>query len=91
MAARYAGELTVNHCVPDAERFDLLDASSASAASITRYPHIHCWTTDRMFSEHAFMAGRYANVNGHDLDVSAIRHDRLAFSVLSREASALVR
>jgi hypothetical protein len=43
-----------------------------------------------MFSEHAFMAGRYANVNGHDLDVSAIRHDRLAFSVLSREASVPV-
>ena len=39
----YAGEIAVNHCAPDAQRSELLDAGSTSAEPITRYPHIHCW------------------------------------------------
>jgi glycosyltransferase involved in cell wall biosynthesis len=88
VVTRYAGEIAVNHCAPDAQRSDLLDASSASTASIDRYPHIHCWTTDQMFSKHAFMAGRYVNENVHELDVSIIKNYSLALSVLSLREEA---
>jgi len=44
----------VNHCAPDAQRSELLDASSSSQEPLSRYAHIHCWHTDEKFSKHHF-------------------------------------
>ena len=88
MATRYAGEIAVNHCAPDAQRSELLDAPSTSDEPITRYPHIHCWHTDQLFSKHAFMRGGYTREDIEDRDVSIIKHYCLAMSFLSREELA---
>ena len=56
VASLYAGEIAVNHCAPDAQRSELLDASSTSQEPISRYAHIHCWHTDEKFSKHVSWA-----------------------------------
>jgi hypothetical protein len=90
VAVRYAGEVAVNHCAPDAQRSELLDARSTSTEVITRYPHIHCWATDEKFSKHAFMAGKYTSDDARDLDMTIIRDYCLALSLQSAEELALV-
>jgi hypothetical protein len=86
VALRYAGEIAVNHCAPDAQRSELLDASSTSSEPIIHYPHIHCWHTDEKFSKHAFMAGTYTSEAVRDLDMTIIRDYCLALSLQSIEA-----
>jgi hypothetical protein len=86
VAIKYAGEVAVNHCAPDAQRSDLLDAPSDSTASVERYPHIHCWHTDQPFSKHIFMNGGYALSDAENLNMEIIRDYCMAFSHLSREA-----
>jgi cyanophycin synthetase len=73
VSSLYAGEIAVNHCAPNAERSDLLDASSASGESIMDYPHIHCWHTDDKFSKHAFMAGSYTLEDANGLNMTIVR------------------
>jgi hypothetical protein len=85
VALKYAGEIAVNHCGPDAQRSELLDARSTSDEPITRYPHIHCWHTDQLFSKHRFMGGGYSREDIQDSDVRIVKHYCLAMSLLSLE------
>jgi Glycosyl transferase family 2 len=90
VATRYAGEIAVNHCASDAQRSALLDAPSTSTESIARYPHIHCWHTDQLFSKHRFMGGGYTREDAQDLNLDVIRDYCLKLSLRSREALAPV-
>ncbi len=85
---KYAGEIAVNYCVPDAPRADLLDAPSTSTASITRWPHthFHCEHTHALFSRHHFIEGSYSAEAAQHLDLGVIHNDCLALSLLSRGA-----
>jgi Glycosyl transferase family 2 len=85
VALKYAGEIAVNHCAPDAQRSELLDAHSTSDEPITHYPHIHCWHTDQLFSKHRFMGNGYSRKDIPDSDVSIVKHYCLAMSLLSLE------
>ena len=69
----YAGEIAVNHCAPDGQRTNLLDAASTSTEPVDRFPHVHCWHTDNKFSKHQFMAGRYTPEDAQGLDITVIR------------------
>ena len=91
VTSMYSGDIAVNHCVPDAQHSALLDASSASAEAITRYPHIHCWHTEETFSKHRFMDGGYTSEDAQDLDMTIIRDYCLALSFQSLEELARVR
>ena len=79
----YAGEVAVNHCAPDVQRTDLLDAFSTSPEPTARFVHVHCWHTDEKFSKHAFMAGKYTLADAHDLDLSVVRDYCMAMSFRS--------
>ena len=83
VASLYAGEIAVNHCAPDAQRSELLDASSTSQEPLSRYPHIHCWHTDEKFSKHDFMSGRYTPEDAQDLDLHVVRDYCMAMSFRS--------
>jgi hypothetical protein len=85
VSVMYASEIAVNHCAPDAEPSALLDVPSTSAESIELYPHIHCWHTDKNFSKHLFMAGKYSQDDVEGLDIGTIRDYCLAFAWLARE------
>jgi hypothetical protein len=91
VAMKYASEIAVNHCAPGAKRSELLDASSTSDESITRYPHIHCVHTDKKFSKHAFMEGRYRRKHMKDLEMDIIKDYCLGLSMRSLEALTSVR
>jgi SAM-dependent methyltransferase len=69
---KYAGELAINHCVPEAQKTEWLDASSALRASTRVYPHIHYGHTDEKFSKHWFMGGRYTDADAQHLDLDVI-------------------
>jgi hypothetical protein len=90
VALRYAGEIAINHCAPDAQRSDQLDAMSTSDEPITRYAHIHCAHTDELFSKHAFMDGCYTHQDVHDEPVVTIRNYCLALSLRSAEEPVLI-
>lgn len=90
VAMKYAAEIAINHCAPDAQQSELLDASSASAEPITRYAHIHCWHTDQLFSKHAFMQGQYTREDIGDDSVSIVKNYCLALSLLAHEEVALL-
>jgi hypothetical protein len=90
VAMKYAAEIAVNHCAPDAQPSELLDVSSTSPEAITDAPHIHCWHTDETFSKHRFMAGLYTQDDAHNLDLSVVRDYCLALSLQSLEAFAPV-
>jgi Sec-independent protein translocase protein TatA len=83
VALRYAGEIAVNHCAPDAQRSELLDASSTSRELLSRYAHIHCLHTDEKFSKHAFMGGQYTLEDAQDLDLQVVRDYCMALSFRS--------
>jgi hypothetical protein len=83
VAVLYAGEIAVNHCAPDAQRSELLDASSTSQEPLSRYAHIHCWHTDEKFSKHHFMSGRYTLDDAQDLDLDVVRDYCMAMSFRS--------
>jgi len=83
VATKYADEIAVNHCAPDAHRSDLLDASSTSSEPISDFPHIHCWHTEDKFSKHWFMAGRYTQDDAQGVDVGVIRDYCMAMSFRS--------
>jgi hypothetical protein len=83
VASRYAGEIAVNHCAPDARRSELLDASSTSQEPLWRYAHIHCLHTDEKFSKHHFMSGRYTLEDAQDLDLHVVRDYCMAMSFRS--------
>jgi hypothetical protein len=83
VASRYAGEIAVNHCAPDAQRSELLDASSTSQEPLSRYAHIHCWHTDEKFSKHHFMGGQYTLEDAQDLDLHVVRDYCMAMSFRS--------
>lgn len=85
VSVMYASEIAVNHCVPDAESSTLLDFPSTSAESIELYPHIHCWHTDKKFSKHLFMAGKYSQDDVEGLNIEVISDYCLAFAWLARE------
>jgi hypothetical protein len=85
VAFLYAGEIAVNHCAPDAQFTDQLDFLTDSPEPISRYAHIHCWHTEKMFSKHTFMAGGYSSVDPQDLDMDVIREYCLALSLRSLE------
>jgi len=71
VALLYAGEIAVNHCVPDAARSALLDGSNTGPLPTKTYAHIHCWHTPHRFSKHAFLDGQYTldDLRDADLDV----------------------
>lgn len=79
----YAGEIAVNHCVPDARHADQLDGPNTSQDPISRYAHIHCWHTDEKFSKHAFADGRYTLADVRDLDVRVVRDFCMAMAFRS--------
>jgi hypothetical protein len=83
VTSMYSGDIAVNHCAPDAQRSELLDAASDWDEPITRYPHIHCWHTENMFSKHRFMDGGYNREDAQDLDMNVIRNYCLALSFQS--------
>jgi hypothetical protein len=91
VSVMYSGEIAVNHCAPDAQRSDLLEATSTSTEAITRYPHIHCYHTDKKFSKHWFMGRRYTQDDAKDLDMNVIRDYCLGLSFQSLEELALAR
>ena len=90
VALRYAGEIAVNHCAPDAQRSGQLDALSTSDEPITRYAHIHCAHTDELFSKHAFMDGCYTRQDVHHEPVQTIRNYCLTLSLRSVEEPVLI-
>ncbi len=79
----YAGEIAVNHCVPDARHSDLLDGPNTSEESVSRHAHIHCWHTDKKFSKHTFTGGGYQLGDLHDLDLQVVRDYCLAMAFRS--------
>lgn len=79
----YAGEIAVNHCVPDARRSELLDGPNTSSEPVSRYAHIHCWHTDDKFSKHAFGDGKYTLDDARDLDLEVVRDYCMAMSFRS--------
>lgn len=79
----YAGEIAVNHCAPEAQRSEFLDAFSTSREPVSRYAHIHCWHTDDKFSKHWFMNGRYLPEDAQNLDLSVIADYCMALSFQS--------
>ena len=79
----YAGEIAVNHCAPDAQRSELLDAGSSSQEPLSRYAHIRCWHTDEKFSKHHFMSGRYTPEDAQNLDLNVVRDYCMAMSFRS--------
>lgn len=84
VTSMYAGEIAVNHVVPEAmleERPDLLDYGSTSAESVMVAPHIHCWHTDETFSKFAFQRGKYDHLEEKDLDLGVIRDYCTAMAV----------
>jgi Glycosyl transferase family 2 len=83
VASRNAGEIAVNHCAPDAQGSELLDASSTSQEPLSRYAHIHCWHTDEKFSKHHFMSGRYTPEDAQDLNLDVVRDYCMAMSFRS--------
>jgi hypothetical protein len=83
VAILYAGEIAVNHCAPDAQRSELLDAHSTSQEPLSRYAHIHCWHVDEKFLKHAFMRGRYTPEDAQDLDLHVVRDYCMAMSFRS--------
>jgi hypothetical protein len=83
VALLYAGEIAVNHCAPDAQRSELLDAFSTSQEPLSRYAHIHCWHTDDKFSKHHFMSSRYTLEDAQDLDLHVVRDYCMAMSFRS--------
>jgi hypothetical protein len=90
-ALRYAGEIAVNHCAPEAQCSALLDALSTSPEPIGRFPLIHCGNTDECFSKHRFTAERYAHDDFRGLDLEIISDYCMAMSVGSRALLAAVR
>ena len=83
VTSMYAGEIAVNHCAPDAQPSELLDAGSASTEPTSRYAHIHCWHTDEKFSKFAFQHGRYTLEDARDLDLSIVRDYCMAMAFRS--------
>src|SRR5829696_3606941 len=83
VALLYAAEIAVNHCAPDAQRSELLDAGSTSQEPLSRYAHIHCWHTDEKFSKHHFMSGRYTLEDAQDLNLDVVRDYCMAMSFRS--------
>ena len=83
VASRYAGEIAVSHCAPDAQRSELLDAFSTSQEPLSRYAHIHCLHTDEKFSKHHFMSGRYTLEDAQDLNLHVVRDYCMAMSFRS--------
>lgn len=79
----YAGEIAVNHCAPDAQHTDQLDALNTCREPISRFAHIHCWHTDEKFSKHAFICGRYTLADLRDLDLAVIPDYCLAMAFRS--------
>ena len=79
----YAGEIAVNHCVPDARCSDQLDGSPTSQGPTSQFAHIHCWHTPEKFSKHAFMAGAYALADARGLDLDVARDFCMAMSFRS--------
>ncbi len=79
----YAGEIAVNHCVPDARCSDQLDGSPTSQGPTSQFAHIHCWHTPEKFSKHAFMAGGYALADARGLDLDVARDFCMAMSFRS--------
>jgi hypothetical protein len=90
VSLRYAGEIAVNHCAPDAQCSDLLDAPSTSDEPITRVAHIHCRHTEQLFSKHAFMDGRYTRRDIQDVNAGTIKNYCLTMSLRSDEERVLV-
>jgi hypothetical protein len=85
VATMYAGDIAVNHCAPNAQESDLLDAPSTMGepGSTWKYPHIHCQHTDEKFSKHHFMGGDYTQDDAQNLDMSVIRDYCMALSFQS--------
>jgi hypothetical protein len=83
VASLYAGEIAVNHCAPDAQPSELLDAPSDSQESLSRYAHMHCWHTEHTFSKHRFMSGGYTLEDFQDLDLGVVRDYCMAMSFRS--------
>ena len=83
VALLYAGEIAINHCVPNGQRSDRLDRGSTSREPIGNFAHIHCWHTDDRFSKHWFMSGRYLDVNIDELDLGVVADYCLATSLKS--------
>jgi hypothetical protein len=79
----YAGEIAVNHCVPDAQWSDSLDASNTATGPSARFAHIHCWHTDDKFSKHAFMDGKYTREDARNLDLDIAADYCMAMSFRS--------
>lgn len=78
----YAGEIAVNHCAPEGQLSNLLDAGSTSDIVVTELPHVHCWHTDDKFSKHWLMSGRYSReADGRDLDLTIVRDYCMAMSL----------
>ena len=88
MAVRYAGEIAVNHCAPEAQRSELLDAPSTSPESIERYPHIHCWHTTSSSPSMPSCGGTTAARTSRSATSAIIHHYCLALSLLSLEELA---
>jgi hypothetical protein len=90
VAMKYAAEIAVNHCAPDAQLSELLDGRSTSSEAITRFPHIHCPHTDETFSKHRFMSRRYTDEDAQDLELDTIRDYCLILSLQSLKQLAPV-
>lgn len=80
----YAAEIAINHCVPDAGKTEQLDSFSTLDAAIGSRAHIHCWHTDRKFSKHHFMAGRYTEDDARNLNIDWIPDYAMEMSLRSR-------
>ena len=83
VSSMYAAEIAINHLVPDAEKTDQLDYFSTSPFSVRDYAHIHCWHTDEKFSKYWFMAGRYTDEDGQDLNLDIIADYAMEMSLRS--------
>jgi len=81
----YATEIAVNHLVPSLDvPTNMLDAYSHSVESVDKYPHIHCWHTDNIFSKFQCFDGNYDHMSDDNLNLGVINEYCLSMALRAR-------
>jgi len=62
----------------------MLDAYSHSVESVDKYPHIHCWHTDNIFSKFQCFDGNYDHMSDDNLNLGVINEYCLSMALRAR-------